>query len=190
MLLADVFRRRVELELHVAAAADTWRKLRARDARDLVVAVLAVEIMIYVVDPRSGHRLSGLEKLVPIHSSNDRRAPHQRPGQPPPGVAASSEAGNKAETGHFVLGRAAHPEASLLWLGGQMAWNTESEPFHLGLRLDPDGCGAGWARIAIAARDTSPEDALECARRALQTNPEAWRAWYDAFIESRQEAAA
>jgi hypothetical protein len=70
------------------------------------------------------------------------------------------------------------------------SWNTDSEFFHLGLELDPDGCGAGWARIAIAARDWSPPDARECARRAFETNPAAWRAWYDAFTAAWGEAAA
>jgi hypothetical protein len=71
-----------------------------------------------------------------------------------------------------------------------MTWDLDSDSFHEGLRLDPDGCGAGWARIAIAARDSSPKDALECARRALETNEQAWRAWYLAFTEGRAEAAA
>jgi hypothetical protein len=69
-------------------------------------------------------------------------------------------------------------------------WGIESEFFQRGLELDPDGCGAGWARIAVAARETSPEDAFECARRAVKTNPAAWRAWYDAFTAERREAAA
>ncbi len=71
-----------------------------------------------------------------------------------------------------------------------MPWNIDSEPFHTGLRLDPDGCGAGWARIAIATRCTSPAESLECARRAFDVNPAAWRAWYAAFTEERDEAAA
>jgi hypothetical protein len=62
-----------------------------------------------------------------------------------------------------------------------MVWDLYSESFHQGLRLDPDGCGAGWARIAIATRSTRPGEAYECARLALRTNPEAWRAWFEAF---------
>ena len=68
-------------------------------------------------------------------------------------------------------------------------WNTDSEFFHIGLRLDPDGYGAGWARIAIAAWETSLEDAVECAERAVKANPIAWRAWYRAFTEGCRETA-
>jgi hypothetical protein len=70
-----------------------------------------------------------------------------------------------------------------------MTWDVDSESFHEGLRLDPDGCGAGWARIAIASRNVSPAEALECARLALETNPAAWQAWYAAFTEEREAAA-
>jgi hypothetical protein len=49
--------------------------------------------------------------------------------------------------------------------------------------LDPTGGGAAWARIAIAARIPHPSDAIECARRAFASNPEAWRPWYEAFLE-------
>lgn len=71
-----------------------------------------------------------------------------------------------------------------------MPWNIDSDSFHEGLRLDPDGCGAGWARIAIATRSASPGEALECARLALKANAEAWRAWFDAFTAEQDERAA
>jgi hypothetical protein len=69
------------------------------------------------------------------------------------------------------------------------AWDVESELFQRGLKLDPTGHGAGWARIAVAARVTSPEDAEECARRALASNPQAWRPWYDAFTVAAESAS-
>jgi hypothetical protein len=69
------------------------------------------------------------------------------------------------------------------------SWGIESEFFRLGLELDPKGWGAGWARIAVAARDVNPVDAFECARRAVETNPAAWRAWYAAFTAEREAAA-
>ncbi len=61
-------------------------------------------------------------------------------------------------------------------------WGTESEAFRLGVSGDASGGGAAWARIAVAARITHPLDAMECARRALASNPEAWRPWYEAFV--------
>jgi hypothetical protein len=61
-------------------------------------------------------------------------------------------------------------------------WGTTEELFEAGLELDPSGCGAGWARIAIAARVTDPVDALECAARAVALNPDAWGPWYRAFV--------
>jgi hypothetical protein len=61
-------------------------------------------------------------------------------------------------------------------------WGTTEEFFEAGLELDPSGCGAGWARIAIAARVTDPVDALECASRAVALNPDAWGPWYRAFV--------
>jgi hypothetical protein len=63
-------------------------------------------------------------------------------------------------------------------------WDIDSEFFQRGLELDPRGCGAGYARIAVAARASSPRDAAECANWALASNPEAWRPWYDAFMAS------
>jgi hypothetical protein len=69
------------------------------------------------------------------------------------------------------------------------AWGIDSEFFQRGLKLDPRGCGAGYARIAVAARATSPEDAAECARRALASNPEAWSPWYDAFVGIAESAS-
>jgi hypothetical protein len=69
-------------------------------------------------------------------------------------------------------------------------WGIESDFFQLGLELDPIGRGASWARIAVAARETSPVDSFECARRAVEANPAAWRAWYDAFTAERRGVAA
>jgi hypothetical protein len=63
-------------------------------------------------------------------------------------------------------------------------WGIDSEFFQYGVKLDPTACGAGWARIAVAARASSPQDAAECARRALASNPVAWRRWYEAFAGS------
>jgi hypothetical protein len=71
-----------------------------------------------------------------------------------------------------------------------MLWDIESEPFHVGLRLDPKGCGAGWARIAIATRTFDPPQAAAAASQALAANPQAWRAWYEAFTAELREAAA
>jgi hypothetical protein len=71
-----------------------------------------------------------------------------------------------------------------------MGWNVDSEPFHEGLRRDPAGCGAGWARIAIATRQKDPREALDCAQLALKANPDAWRAWFEAFTADRDNAAA
>jgi hypothetical protein len=67
-------------------------------------------------------------------------------------------------------------------------WNTDSEFFQMALKQDPKGRGAGWARIAIAARATSPWDAMECARRAFEANPEAWGSWYSAFLKDCRDA--
>jgi hypothetical protein len=61
-------------------------------------------------------------------------------------------------------------------------WGTQSDSFRHGVERDPQGGGAAWARIAIAARLTHPLDAIECARRALATNPDAWKPWYEVFI--------
>lgn len=72
-------------------------------------------------------------------------------------------------------------------------WGLDSESFQYGVKRDPTAGGVGWARIAVAARASSPEDAAECARRALASNPVAWRPWYDAFassMKSPREAAA
>lgn len=63
-------------------------------------------------------------------------------------------------------------------------WGIDSESFQYGVKRDPTASGAGWARIAVAARASSPEDAAECARRALASNPIAWRPWYEAFAGS------
>jgi hypothetical protein len=70
------------------------------------------------------------------------------------------------------------------------AWDVDSEFFQLGVALDPTGFGAGWARIAVAARNTSPADAFECARRAVEANPAAWRPWFAAFMSASREVAA
>jgi hypothetical protein len=67
-------------------------------------------------------------------------------------------------------------------------WDIEGDFFQRGLALDSRGCGAGYARIAVAARVCNPEDAAECARRALASNPEAWRPWYEAFIGAAESA--
>jgi hypothetical protein len=61
-------------------------------------------------------------------------------------------------------------------------WGMTEEFFEAGLALDPSGCGAGWARIAIAECATDPVDALECARRAVAANPDAWGPWFASFI--------
>jgi hypothetical protein len=61
-------------------------------------------------------------------------------------------------------------------------WGTTEEFFEAGLAMDPSGCGAGWARIAIAECATDPVDALECARRAVAANPDAWGPWFASFI--------
>jgi hypothetical protein len=70
------------------------------------------------------------------------------------------------------------------------AWEIGGELFQLGIALDPRGFGAGWARIAVAARTTRPADAFECARRAVETNPAAWRPWFAAFMAASREVAA
>jgi hypothetical protein len=66
-------------------------------------------------------------------------------------------------------------------------WDVDSEAFHEGLRKDPVGCGAGWARIAIATRKKDPLEALDCAKLALQANPDAWRDWFVAFTAERDD---
>jgi hypothetical protein len=69
------------------------------------------------------------------------------------------------------------------------AWGIESDFFQRGLALDSRGCGAGYARIAVAARVCNPQDAAECARRALDSNPEAWRPWYEAFMGTAESVS-
>jgi hypothetical protein len=64
------------------------------------------------------------------------------------------------------------------------------ELFEAGLKRDPSGCGAGWARIAVAERATNPSDAIECAARAVAANPEAWGPWYRAFIAAPSAKSA
>jgi hypothetical protein len=71
-----------------------------------------------------------------------------------------------------------------------MPWNQDSDVFHDGLRRDPDGCGAGWARMAVALRTMSPVEARECAGCAVTKNPEAWRAWFIAFVAELETSAA
>jgi hypothetical protein len=61
-------------------------------------------------------------------------------------------------------------------------WGMTEEFFQAGLAMDPSGCGAGWARIAIAEFNTDPTDALECATRAVASNPDAWAPWFASFI--------
>lgn len=47
------------------------------------------------------------------------------------------------------------------------AWGIDSEFFQRGLKLDPTGSGAGYARIAVAARESRPDAAAECWRGSV-----------------------
>ena len=68
-------------------------------------------------------------------------------------------------------------------------WGVDSEFFQRGVKLDPTGCGAGWARIAVAARASDPREAQECAKQAMRANLEAWRPWYEAFVREEEAPA-
>jgi hypothetical protein len=66
-----------------------------------------------------------------------------------------------------------------------MAWHVDSDAFQDGLKMDLSGCGAGWARIAVALRGTKPAEARECAGRAVTANPVAWQGWFDSFVAEK-----